>query len=87
MFGLNPWEIMIIGALAVILFGKNLPSVGRSIGKGIVEFKKGLNGIQDEIQGAGNNTITRSSNYRSADDYEEPTTAKFEPPTSEPRPA
>ena len=30
--------------VAVLLFGKRLPEVGRSLGKGIIEFKKGLAG-------------------------------------------
>ena len=37
--GLTEW--IIIGALGLLIFGKRLPEVGRSLGKGIVEFKKG----------------------------------------------
>jgi len=32
-----------------LLFGKRLPEVGKSLGKGIVEFKKGLKGIEDDV--------------------------------------
>jgi sec-independent protein translocase protein TatA len=35
-------EIMIVGVVAVLLFGNRLPEVGRSLGKGLIEFKKGL---------------------------------------------
>jgi sec-independent protein translocase protein TatA len=42
MFGLGPMELMIVGVVAVLLFGKRLPEVGRSMGKSIVEFKKGM---------------------------------------------
>jgi sec-independent protein translocase protein TatA len=42
-------EMLIIMAVGLLLFGKRLPEVGRSLGKGIVEFKKGLKGIEDEI--------------------------------------
>lgn len=45
-------EMVILGILGVIIFGKRLPEVGRSMGKGIVEFKKGLKGIDDEIDDA-----------------------------------
>lgn len=43
MFGLGPVEMLIVGAIAILLFGNRLPGVARSLGQGIVEFKKGLN--------------------------------------------
>ena len=46
--GLTEW--IIIGALGLLIFGKRLPEVGRSLGKGIVEFKKGLKGIEDDVE-------------------------------------
>jgi sec-independent protein translocase protein TatA len=43
---------MILLILALLLFyGRNLPSVGRSLGKGISEFKKGLKGLEDDVDG------------------------------------
>ena len=45
--GIGPMEMMIVGGIALLLFGKRLPEVARSLGKGIVEFKKGVNGIED----------------------------------------
>ena len=41
LFGLGPVEMAIVGVIAVLLFGKRLPEVGQSLGKGIVEFKQG----------------------------------------------
>ncbi|HEY2839566.1 MAG TPA: twin-arginine translocase TatA/TatE family subunit [Pirellulales bacterium] len=82
MFGLNPMELLMIGGLAVLLFGSRLPSVARSLGKSMTEFKKGLHGIEEEA-----NLSSRPStrvNYAPADDREESTVQKFEPPTSEP---
>jgi sec-independent protein translocase protein TatA len=49
MFTLSPWEIIIILGLGVLIFGRKLPEVGRYLGKGIVEFKKGMKGLEDEI--------------------------------------
>jgi sec-independent protein translocase protein TatA len=49
LFSMNPWEIMILLGLGVLLFGRKLPDVGKYLGKGIVEFKKGLKGLEDEI--------------------------------------
>lgn len=44
------WELLIILAVGLLLFGKRLPEVGRSLGKGIVEFKRGLKDIGDDIE-------------------------------------
>ncbi len=86
MFGLGPLEMMIFAIIAVLLFGKNLPSVGRSLGKSMVEFKKGLNDIKSEVDAA---TYAQPSSRveqqrYSADDHDEPTAPKFEPPAHEP---
>ncbi len=43
-------EVIVILVIALLLFGRRLPEVGRSLGKGIVEFKKGVKGIEDEIR-------------------------------------
>jgi sec-independent protein translocase protein TatA len=42
-------ELVVVGIIAVVLFGKRLPDVGKNLGKGIVEFKKGLKGIEEEV--------------------------------------
>jgi len=47
----GPTDWIIIGIIALLIFGKRLPEVGRSLGRGIVEFKKGLQGVQDELTG------------------------------------
>jgi len=47
---LGPVEWIVILALGLLLFGKRLPEVGKSLGKGIVEFKKGLKGVEDEVE-------------------------------------
>ena len=46
---LSPMEMLVIGGLAVLLFGKRLPEVGRSLGRSVVEFKKGMRGVEDEL--------------------------------------
>ena len=47
MFGIGPMELVIVGIIALLVFGNRLPEVARSLGKGIVEFKKGVKGIDD----------------------------------------
>lgn len=44
------WEMAGLLVIALLLFGKRLPEVGRSLGKGIVEFRKGIQGLQDEVE-------------------------------------
>ena len=41
---------IVIAIIGLLLFGKRLPDVGRSLGKGIVEFKKGIKGVEDDIE-------------------------------------
>ena len=48
--GGSEWIIILI--VALLLFGPRLPSVMRSIGKGVVEFKKGLKDVEDEVDDA-----------------------------------
>ncbi len=43
------FEWIIILVIALLIFGKRLPGTMRSIGKGFVEFKKGLKGVKDEV--------------------------------------
>lgn len=43
-------ELLIVAFIGLLLFGRRLPEIGRSLGKGIVEFKKGLRGIEDDIE-------------------------------------
>jgi len=49
----GPTELIVILVVALLLFGKRLPSVGRSLGRGIVEFKNGLKGVKDDVEDAG----------------------------------
>jgi len=46
------FEWLIVAGVGLLLFGKRLPEVGRSLGKGIVEFKKGLKGVEEEVETA-----------------------------------
>ena len=51
MFGLGGAEMLALLILGVLLFGKKLPEVGKSLGRSLVEFKKGLQGLEDEVAG------------------------------------
>ncbi len=45
----GPFEWIIIAGLGLLIFGKRLPEVGKSLGKGIVEFKRGLKSVEEEV--------------------------------------
>ena len=47
-FGLGPVEILIVAGVVLLLFGTRLPKVMRSLGEGIVEFKRGVQGIEEQ---------------------------------------
>ena len=72
MFGFwtpGPVEIIIILVIALLLFGKRLPEVGRSLGRGIVEFKKGVKGLEDDIDDSASRPTRLPPPDPAADEY------------------
>lgn len=48
-FGIGIWEILILLLVALLIFGpKRLPEMGRSLGRGMREFKDSLTGKDDD---------------------------------------
>jgi sec-independent protein translocase protein TatA len=93
MFGLSVQELMVLGVVAVILFGKRLPDVAKSLGTSYREFRKGLTELQSQIDIG--DTFHRAGSYLprtkspaslprygvdDAEDYDQPTAPKFELP-------
>ena len=56
-FGIGPWEWVVIIFLGLLIFGSRLPDVGKNLGRSIIDFKKGLQGVDDDVKDA-----TRSIN-------------------------
>ena len=51
MFGMGPWEIVLILVVVLLVFGaKRIPEIAQSLGKGITEFKRGVKDVQTEIE-------------------------------------
>jgi len=59
---LGPMEMIMIAVVGLLIFGNRLPDVGRSLGKGLVEFKKGLKGVQDDMEQA-DREIDKDTNH------------------------
>ena len=53
MFGLGPWELLLIFLAVLLLFGaKRLPEIAQGLGKGIKEFKKAVKDTTDDLKGS-----------------------------------
>jgi len=68
-------ELIVLAVLGLLFFGKRLPEVGRSLGKGIVEFKRGLKGIEEEVEQSSDQSMHRAAL---------PQQYKFDPMTGQP---
>ena len=42
------WAVILV--VALLIFGRRLPDVARSVGKSIVEFKKGIKDVKDDVE-------------------------------------
>ena len=82
MFGLGYGEMLIVGIVAVLLFGGRLPSVARSMGRSLTEFKKGMQDIERDVR---DTVYHEPPAVAHEDDYDEPNSPRFEPPTTPPR--
>ena len=49
---LTPTTMLVLGVLGVLIFGRRMPEVGRALGQTIVQFKKGMRGLEDEMEGS-----------------------------------
>ena len=91
MFGMGFQELILVGVVAVLLFGKRLPEVARTLGTSYRDFRKSLADIQSQIDFS--DSINSASTYQSnstssygSDDYiddedEAPTAPKLELPS------
>ena len=84
-------EMIVIGVIAVILFGGKLPEVARTLGNSYQQFRKGLSDIQasirteiDDNHSTGSYSTPKLNDFSDVDDYEEPTGPALEPPPEDP---
>ena len=79
MFGLGYGEMLVVGIVAVLLFGNRLPSVARSMGKSLTEFKRGMQGLDNEVRDAFYSETNERVSY---DRHTAPSSPAFEPPVA-----
>ena len=61
MFGIGTQELIIFLIIVLVLFGgSRIPNIARSLGKSITEFKKGVQGIEDEANASVDDQQTKS---------------------------
>ncbi len=89
MLGLSFQELFIIGVVAVLLFGKNLPDVAKKVGGVYRDFRKSLDEMRSQVDFTDtfNSTPTRPKprpSYSDFDDVDEINAPKFQPPPPPP---
>ena len=57
---MSPQQIVVLLIVGVVLFGRRLPEVGRSIGSTIARVRRALEGIQDELRDAVGERLPRA---------------------------
>jgi sec-independent protein translocase protein TatA len=65
----SPIAYIALAIVAFLLFGNRLPSVMRSLGRSVTEFKRGVNGIEEEVDDAVR-TSENKKNSKSGDEAE-----------------
>ncbi len=94
MFGLSFFEMSVIGVIAVVLFGGNLPEVARKFGHSYSQLRRSLTEVQQQFRDAQRDVDRamavddnpksggKAASYEEEDDDSpEPSAPKFTPPS------
>ena len=71
MFTPGPMDMLILLAIMLLLFGNRLPSMMRNLGAGAREFKKGVQGIDEELQEAEKTVVKETDKAVAKDEKKE----------------
>ena len=75
--GMSIYGLLLFLGIALLLFGTRLPTLARSLGQSIVEFKKGMNDLEQEVKTSVYSEPTARVGYS---EHAEPAGPRFEPP-------
>jgi len=71
------WEWIVILVVALLIFGRRLPEIARSVGKSLTEFKKGINeaketkdDLADDVKGLKNEVVKEAKDAAGLDESE-----------------
>jgi sec-independent protein translocase protein TatA len=72
------WELLVVLVIALLIFGRRLPDIARSMGKSLTEFKKGINEAKEtkdefvnDVKGIGDEVAKEAKSAAGLDNTED----------------
>lgn len=84
--GVGTAEMLIVGIVALLLFGKRLPEVAMNAGKSLAQLKKGMAGFQDEFRSVTREAARASGINSARESWSSPDPTPVNEPSERPEP-
>lgn len=84
---IGPTELIVLAIIGILLFGRKLPEVGRYLGQSIIQFKKGMKGLEDGVDDQPVSAGTPQAASKPVDQIKAPTRVAATAPKFEDVPA